>query len=285
MKHVIVISCGIFLTSTLIKAAPYVDFDASMRKGSVEYAKKVRKSQYNQRAIAYLKTLYQKNDPRKMPPSKDPKIPKIRHAIWVGGKPLPKIYKELNKGWKKLNPDWQHMIWTDKQVKKLKLRNQAAYDKTKDPVEKANILRYELLYKYGGLYVDMDSQCLKSFTDLHHLYTFYTGICPLDCDAILNNAVIACTPGHPIMDACIKGIPARMRLGDRLHRTGVFHFSHVFLKWAPITGGQIIALPPSYFYPLNRDFHRASRKHLKPESYAVHYWNQMHDNKITKIDV
>lgn len=285
MKQLVIVLLGIFLSGSLIEAEiKYVDFDVSMRKNSPEYVKKFR-NPYNQKYVEYLKTLYQKNNPKKVTYSKNPKIPKIRHAIWVGGKPLPKVYKRMDKTWRKLLPKWEHKIWTDREVKKLKLRNQALYDKSKDPVEKANILRYELLYKFGGLYVDMDAQGLQPFDDFHHLYTFYTGICPLDCDAMLNNALIACTPQHPIIDECIKGIPAKKHLSTRLHRNGVFHFSSTFYKVAPRIQGAIIAFPPTYFYPLRRDFQHASKNHLKPESYAVHYWNQVHDNKISMIDV
>ena len=41
-------------------------------------------------------------------------IPKIIHACWLGSAEMPQVYKNYIEGWKKLNPDFEVKVWTDK---------------------------------------------------------------------------------------------------------------------------------------------------------------------------
>ena len=71
---------------------------------------------------------------------------------------------------------WEHRLWTDAEVDLLgeDFRNRQAYLDAPNYGQKADILRYELLQTFGGLYVDVDMECLQSFNHLHTL-AFYTG--------------------------------------------------------------------------------------------------------------
>ena len=58
------------------------------------------------------------------------------------------------------------VLWTDEQVAGLTLFNQAAFDAAPNFGEKSDILRYELLYAFGGVYVDVDLQCVGNLAQL-----------------------------------------------------------------------------------------------------------------------
>ena len=61
-----------------------------------------------------LKELYVRN--YMIPNSKDyGTLPKIIHQIWLGGQ-LPEKYRAWSESWKKFNPDWQYILWTDEDV-------------------------------------------------------------------------------------------------------------------------------------------------------------------------
>lgn len=47
-----------------------------------------------------------------------------------------------------------------KDVKLLILKNQIAYSSAKNWGMKSDILRYEILQKFGGVYIDTDYECL-----------------------------------------------------------------------------------------------------------------------------
>jgi len=91
-------------------------------------------------------------------------IPKIFHMIWVGPNPLPESHKEFIKGWLELHPGWKLMFWDNKNVPKLV--NQKIYDDMHNWSGKSNVIRYEVLYHYGGIYLDTDTECLKNIEPL-----------------------------------------------------------------------------------------------------------------------
>lgn len=220
----------------------HVDFDTSMGKGTPEYEKKFA-DPVKRKALESARELYEKNNLSRVTYLDEVKIPRIIHQIWVGDKPLPKNYSRLKKTWTKHHPGWAYKLWTPKKIKRLTLHNRKFYDRAREPEEKANILRYELLDKFGGLYCDVDFKCLKSFEPLHHCYDFYTGLTPLDSAVMLNNALIGCTPGHPIIKHCIRSMKDTMNKSNRFFRNGVGFFSQVFTALAPRVPGVTIAFP------------------------------------------
>jgi glycosyltransferase involved in cell wall biosynthesis len=132
------------------------------------------------------------------------KIPKIIHQIWIG--PLPPPMRWI-RTWKEMNPSWQHILWDNQKVFSRKWRCQRLIDeylkKAKEVEEKngfftslgarltdkkakyfawhviADILRYEILYEYGGYMPGADSECIKpidkKFDDGCELYIVNTG--------------------------------------------------------------------------------------------------------------
>ena len=89
------------------------------------------------------------------------KIPKIIHQIWIGNKECP--YTDYMKTWKEKNPTWEYILWTNDDLPELV--NQEAFDSIKEFCWKADILRYELLYRYGWVYADADLECLEPLED------------------------------------------------------------------------------------------------------------------------
>ena len=213
-----------------------------------------------------------------------PRIPKIIHQIWVGPHPFPNKCKVLQKTWKKHHPDWKYKLWTDADVKELDLINEAAYEKAKNYGQKSDILRYEILYKYGGLYVDTDFECFRAFDIFHHCLDFYTGIAGLSNKGAfgLINALIGCAPGHPIIKACIETMnisdkPHSSWIFNIMHTTGPAHLVRCFLKEA-LHGERSVAFPCGYFYPWPHHHKRQNRRHQilkwkRPETFAIHHWH------------
>lgn len=202
-------------------------------------------------------------------------IPKLIHMIWLGS-PFPERCKEMLDSWRKCHPDWTIKLWTDADVEGFHLVNQAAYNRAQNFGEKSDIFRYEILYRYGGLYVDTDFECLKPFDELHRSCEFYAGITH-DQTALLCNALIGARPGHPILKECIENIPVSagnhnaMRI---MNATGPYYFSKIYF----LTGlfAKTVILPVTYFYPVpgshRTDTQEKKRQFIRPESMAVHHW-------------
>ncbi len=222
-----------------------------------------------------LKDLYEKNNSLHDIPQASPKIPKIIHHIWLGC-PLPQRYKKYLKSWQKLHPDWKHKLWTDADLKNFKLNNQAIFDKAENYGERSDIWRYEILYRYGGLYVDTDIECLKPFDTLHYNYDFYAGIMSADIPFV-NNALIGASPKHPILKLCIASMQKDGPTNGTIERTGPAHFTRCFFKLADRLSQKVIAFPLSFFYAIPiRPAHYTNvlqvTKWIRPETKALHYW-------------
>jgi mannosyltransferase OCH1-like enzyme len=88
-------------------------------------------------------------------------IPKIIHQIWIGD--LKNAYCHWMDSFRvdfiKEYPHWEYKLWNYEKYFDLygPLMNQKIYDLEDHPSIKADILRYEILYREGGLYVDADS--------------------------------------------------------------------------------------------------------------------------------
>ena len=93
----------------------------------------------------------------------DNKIPKIIHQIWLGDQS--KRPTSLIKTWIDQNPTWEHRLWTEVEVSELNLRCKKQFDQNIHFAGKADILRYELLFNFGGFFIDADSECIRPLED------------------------------------------------------------------------------------------------------------------------
>ena len=126
------------------------------------------------------------------------------------------------------NPDWKFKFWTDRQrdapcngmetilIKKypFPLLSRCYEPERGHWGEKSDVLRFEILYRLGGVYVDHDANCLQSFDGLHGAYDFYCGLeAPHPVVAGLSitagNGVIGSRPGHPVVKEVIDLIDQR----------------------------------------------------------------------------
>ena len=301
-----------------------VNFDLLMGQSNPYYAKNFKQCLASQKKFAFaaqplsadelyrfFKQLYEKNLSHEVALCPEPKIQHIVHMIWLGGA-LPAEYEAYRLSWLQFHRAWTHILWVDNplnyaegevikdigqlregvlsgkllvaDVNILKLRNQHAFQQAPNYAEKADILRYELLYQFGGLYVDTDFECYKSFDLLHARYDFYTGIQPLDVGVLcLANGLMAGASGHIIFDQCITLLNTRREAHSSQAwipistGTGPIHFTRVFWQAAKAEGaGKVIAMPASYFYPVGMNQGHLSRSAkqtlLQSESYAIHHW-------------
>ncbi|MCC6093443.1 MAG: hypothetical protein LIV24_00220 [Eubacterium sp.] len=96
-------------------------------------------------------------------PSKEndnPIIPKIIHYAWFGGNKPESITRNIE-NWKKLCPDYEFIEWNESNydIKKNKYMYQAYQKQIWGFVP--DYLRLDVLYKYGGIYLDTDIELIK----------------------------------------------------------------------------------------------------------------------------
>lgn len=213
-------------------------------------------------------------------------IPKKIHQIWLGSE-FPEKYRFWADTWKRLNPDYEYKLWTDKDVPGLHLPNEELYNSISNYGIRSDILRYHILNKFGGIYADTDFECLKPFSDLERFNFFIGAGYPSKVE--LYPGLIGCIPDHPIMRKVVEEVD-KVRLLDILKRraletTGSYFFTRIFFDVVKKYEKGIVALPPCYLYPYpNHERFRSedSSKFIKRCSYAIHYW-EVSWNKLGKM--
>lgn len=206
------------------------------------------------------------------------RIPKIIHQIWLGSV-FPKKYNRWVESWKKYHPDWEYHLWSDKKVEKLDMQKMDIFNETSNFGAKSDILRYELLYKYGGLYIDTDFECFKPFDYLHVNGDFYAGI-GFGKELTILNSIIGSIPQHPIIKELLDKItePIQSSKVDSIHKsTGPWAFSNACISHIFDNKYRNILLPVTYFYPFPNDkLHIQNEtkilRYRRKESMALHYW-------------
>jgi mannosyltransferase OCH1-like enzyme len=181
-------------------------------------------------------------------------IPHVFHQIWLGEAAFP--YAEQRETWRRLHPDWEHRLWTEDDLPgDLELAE--AGNRLRQPAERADILRLELLHRHGGVYLDADFECLQPIDPLLDGVTCFLGL--LDSGRV-SNAVIGCVPGHPLLAKAMAEVRPRTTYGP-VDREGTGP-----LLLERLRGGfdDVTLFEPNFFYATARDqaeyaFHLSAR--------------------------
>jgi mannosyltransferase OCH1-like enzyme len=90
--------------------------------------------------------------------TKDPIIPNLLHMIWVGEKEAPDYVGKHYDQWKTLMPEWTVRLWTNADLPEGEFPAAILprIAEAKKGAQKADIMRYFIVYKYGGVYMDAD---------------------------------------------------------------------------------------------------------------------------------
>nr|WP_246714976.1 glycosyltransferase [Aestuariivirga litoralis] len=95
-------------------------------------------------------------------------IPRIIHQTWKT-RDLSQTKGDV-KSWRRLNPDWDYRFWTDADLENFMQAEfpelMEIYRGYPNPVQRADLARYCLLRRFGGVYADIDTICLASLEPL-----------------------------------------------------------------------------------------------------------------------
>lgn len=134
------------------------------------------------------------------------KIPKIMHQIWIGPKPAPTKFMDT---WKNKHPDFEYIRWNEDELTKRNFQYECldAINKMTEINGKADIIRWEILYQYGGIFLDADSICIEPFDET---FLSKNGFAGFENEMARKNLVATGTMGfpkhHPICRAAIDWI-------------------------------------------------------------------------------
>ena len=222
-------------------------------------------------------------------------IPKVFHQIWVGPNPLPDTAAELTASWQRRHPDWQMRLWTDQNLPRDTF-NQAIIDQTTIYAQKADILKHELMNRFGGVYIDIDFECLRNIEPLLDGVPYFYGE---EVPGRVAHGILGSVPGHPFTRWCQERIPELFpwQRGRILEETGPEFFGRAIAAYvegcsrlphtdprsgreaakclAPDDRPPIYAFHPWVVYPYYLGERWVPEDH--PDAYAAHHWQKNWD--------
>lgn len=173
-----------------------------------------------------------------------PGIPRIIHQMWRDEN-VPKGKGDPN-SWRRLNPGWEYRFWTDDGLDRFIHAEFPdlvdLYRSYSKPVQRADLARYCLLKRYGGLYADIDTTCLASLEPLAGDPRVIVCEEPPDHCApatvrglptLYFNGTMASPPEHPLWDDVIAKcrLMAPRRDFDVLETTGPLILTASVVQW------------------------------------------------------
>jgi len=194
------------------------------------------------------------------------KIPKVIHQIWVGNKPIPKIYQKFMKSWKKNHPDWEYRLWTDKDVDLFPWINRDLFDAVDNPGMKSDIWRYEIIYRFGGVYVDCDMESRRPLDPMHSRMEFYASYLLMEQD---NYEIMGChLLAAPVLSIIMGDVVYALRKKTRKMDLRNVSFDEVQqitgpLFWTNMIRDRVqndgnprtVVFTPEYFHPTSCESH------------------------------
>jgi hypothetical protein len=216
-------------------------------------------------------------------------IPKIMHYIWFGPA-MPILYQKWQKEWKKQHSEWKIICWTEDLIKREfpnGLYNQTTFNYAKlfkNYAKMSDVLRYEILYRFGGLYIDSDTINFENIENLHNSFDFYTGLEEIHYEVELGNGIIGSQKDHPILKYCMEKIKEYetvapdlslwdssnwviAEVNDTLITTGPVMFTHAFWFQSNKNNNRDVVLPSQFFYPCSKIQLISYSKHLYFDSW------------------
>lgn len=191
-------------------------------------------------------------------------IPRIFHRVVP--EVVPDRFEEYWLAFQVLHPDWDFYTWRDP-LNPQDFELSYLWDRCTAGAQLAGLVRLEVVWQYGGVYVDMDFEPVRSFNDLLGEQLFIG----TEDGVVLTDALFGARPGHAGLRAAIDAFHEGFWSPNPSH-TGPLHTT------AHLRGrSDVTVIAKDCFYPyLWTEPHRADETFT--ESYAVHRWNHSWKN-------
>jgi len=116
------------------------------------------------------------------------------------------IWKSCQQSWKNAFPDYEYKMWNDEDLHTfMKTEYPADYDMFSQfsKIRQIDTARYYILNTYGGIYADMDYECIRNFEDLLSHDKVSVSEATVVSDERFQNALMASPKNHMMWETYI----------------------------------------------------------------------------------
>lgn len=210
-------------------------------------------------------------------------IPKKIHYCWFGGNPKSELLLKCIKSWEKYCPDYEIIEWNEQNydVNKITYTRQA-YKEGKYAFV-SDYARLDIIYQYGGIYLDTDVELIKPIEDLLNCESYFACELPGEVNTGLgfgsisrnpfikeNMKIYEDTEYYSLKKTCVAITT------DLLTEQGLKYINKIQV----ING--ILIYPPSYFCPVNM---LTNKINIKEETLTIHHYGRNWGGEKKIIDL
>jgi len=139
-------------------------------------------------------------------------IPRILHQTCANDT-IPDKWVNSQRSCKEAYSGFEYKLWTDELTRDLIASEYPwfldSWDNYAFPIQRADSLRYFILYHYGGIYLDMDTYCNETFP-LHQVEsdaTAHTAVFKSTLPTGVTNDFMISSARHPVYASIISKLP------------------------------------------------------------------------------
>jgi hypothetical protein len=169
------------------------------------------------------------------------RIPHIIHQMYADDM-IPEMYINHVRSFIQNNPTWEYRFWTDESGRQLLQKHHPylvdVYDNFGSNVKRSDLLRYAVLYEYGGFYADLDMDNLRSLNISTMKYACIVPVEPFEHSVLLNgmpflmnNAIMSCRPKHPFFKLLLSKLRYAHPSGYPVGTTGPGFVTRIFYEY------------------------------------------------------
>lgn len=202
-------------------------------------------------------------------------IQKKIHYCWFGGNPLPELAQKCIASWRKFCPDYEIIEWneTNYDIKKNKYMSQAYENKRWGFVP--DYARLDIIYTYGGIYLDTDVELIKPIDELLKLKAF-AGV-EQNSEYVALGLGFGAEKGHPTIKALcdyydtlsfVENGELNLTPAPKINSTVLQAMGYRFSKQIMDACGMTI-FPSEYLCPIDYD---TDELRITENTYSIHHY-------------
>lgn len=150
---------------------------------------------------------------------------------------IPARFSDAVASWRRFHPEWRYELWTHERMEAF-VREQypsclPLFLGYPDQIQRVDAVRYMILHHFGGMYADLDIECLRSFAPLRA----HQVVLPKTKPVGYSNDLMLSVPGHPLFALLIERLAHSERWWGRwfiprhfrvMLTTGPLHLTNTF---------------------------------------------------------
>ncbi|KAH3855333.1 hypothetical protein DPMN_097900 [Dreissena polymorpha] len=146
----------------------------------------------------------------------EPRIPHIIHQTYRDNL-IPVQFADYVRSFVDNHPTWKFYFWTDESGRKLLAERHphllSTWDGYVENIKRSDMLRYLVLYEFGGVYADLDIESLRPLDRATMKYACVVPVEPFEHSVFLfgmpymiNNAILMCRAKHPFFKQVLNDL-------------------------------------------------------------------------------